>query len=173
MKPFGSSSLALLTAALVSGPLLLSGNAMAQTPRGNIGFDAVYYPEDPLFPEQSDEPVQPSAFASLDWSTDITRDIRLDLSAFLRVAADAQDKLSADLRDAALRSQLKSFDFKLGVLQENWRILEAWSPVDLINQRDMVEDFQGKVKLGQPGFSLTRFYSDLTFSALVLPYTRG
>lgn len=157
---------------LLSAALLFSLDAIAQMPRGHIGVDALYFPDDPLFPEQSTASTIPSVLGSLDWTTDLTRDTRFDLGAYLRVARHTQDKISGDIKEAVIRSRIDRTDIKLGILQENWSILEAWNPIDLLNQRDMVEDFQGDVKLGQPGVTASTFYQDLVISAWVLPYTR-
>lgn len=158
--------------ALLSATLLFSPSSPAQMPRGSFGIDALTFPEEPLFPDQNDQTVQASVFGNIDWSADLTRDLRFDLNAFARVAPDAHDEVSGDLRQAVLRTRIKSVDIKAGVLQENWKVLEAWSPVDLVNQRDMVEDFQGKTKLGQPGLTATTYHNDLVLTALALPYTR-
>lgn len=160
------------SAALLFAVLLLSQHAAAQKLRGHLGVEARYFPEDPLFEEQSAASTLPSVLGSLDWSADLTRDIRFDLSAFMRAASHTENDVTGDIREAVIRSRIKAVDFKLGVLQENWSVLEAWNPVDLLNQRDMVEDFQGEVKLGQPGVSATTFWQDLVISAWILPYTR-
>ncbi|MGC1508996.1 hypothetical protein [Ketobacter sp.] len=163
---------ALLPPLLLSPLLLVSNLGAAQTPRGNIGFDAMYFAEQPLLPDQSGQSVQPGLSGDLDWSTDLSDDIRVDLGTRLHITPDAENEVTGDVKEAVFLTRVKAFDIKLGVLQENWRVLEAWSPVDLVNQRDMVEDFRGKVKLGQPGVSVNTFYNDVVFTALALPYTR-
>ena len=161
-----------LSTVLLCAALWSPFDAVAGMPRGHIGLDARYFPDDPLFSQQSDQSLHPSVLGSIDWSPDLTRDIRFDLSARMRIATEAQDEISGDIKEAVVRTRLGEADVKAGILQENWSILEAWNPVDLINQRDMEEDFQGDVKLGQPGVSVTTYYHDLVLSALILPYTR-
>ena len=175
MKRFSASSIAQpftgLLVLLIS-LLAFSPNSMAKMPRGSIGFDAAYFPDNALFADQHSDSLQASAFGSLDWSADITRDIRFDLSGYFHFAPQAHDTIFGDLREAIFRARVNTFDIKAGVLLENWKVLEAWSPVDLVNQKDTAEDYQGNVKLGQPGISVQTFYSDLVLSALILPYNR-
>ncbi|AUM12275.1 hypothetical protein [Ketobacter alkanivorans] len=164
--------LRMVSTVLPCAVLLFSINAVAKAPRGYVGIDAVLFPDAPLYPEQSSATLHPSVQGSLDWSAYLNQDIRFDLSAYLRAATQDHDDLSGDIREAVFRSRIDDIDLKMGILQENWSILEAWNQVDFVNQRDMVEDFQGKVKLGQPGVSATTYYHDLVLTALILPYTR-
>lgn len=161
-----------ISTVLLCAALLSSIDAVAGMPRGHVGMDTRYFPDDPLFTEQSEKSLHPSVLGSIDWTADVTSDTRFDLSARVRIASEAQDEISGDIKEAVMRTRVQAVDIKLGILQENWSLLEAWNPVDLVNQRDMEEDFQGDVKLGQPGVSVTTYHHDLVFSALVLPYTR-
>ena len=52
-------------------------------------------------------------------------------------------------------------------------MLEAWNPVDIINQSDFVEDFQGEVKLGQPGSLVTLQLDKATVSFFATGVARG
>jgi hypothetical protein len=143
--------------------LALCTPAQGQTVRGSIGGEMRIYPDAPLFPDQDPDDVQASATATLNASADVG-EARFDVELFGRFAPDAARELSGDVRQAFVRLQRDKAEWKLGVLSETWGVLEAWNPVDIINQRDLVEDFQGDVKLGQPGMLMTYQLEGATLS---------
>lgn len=51
-------------------------------------------------------------------------------------------------------------------------MLEAFSPVDMLNPRDRVEDFQGDIKLGVPGGKLSWLLDSGRVDVWLLPYSR-
>jgi hypothetical protein len=164
--------LRLAATVLQAAALSLSVDVWAGPPRGNLALDVAAYPQEPLFDDQNDSRLQPSLSASIDWTARLSRDVRFDFGAYGRVDAQAQDRLFGDIKEGLLRFRVKDTDFKAGVVQENWSVLEAWNLVDIVNQRDLVEDYQGDAKLGQPGLTATTLYNDWVLSALVLPYSR-
>ncbi|MCP8686982.1 hypothetical protein [Marinobacterium sedimentorum] len=157
---------------LQAAALLLSVDAWAGQPRGNLTLDMAAYPKQPLFDDQNDSRLHPSLSASIDWTARLSSNLRFDFSAKGRVSTQAQDRLFGDIRESLLRFRVADIDVKAGVVQENWSVLEAWNPVDIVNQRDLVEDFQGDAKLGQPGVTATTVYNDWVLSAFLLPYNR-
>ncbi len=157
---------------LQAAALSLSMSAAAGVPRGNLALDVAAYPDEPLFTDQNDSRLQPSLSASIDWTARLSREVRFDFSANGRINPYAQDRLFGDIKESLLRFRVAGTDFKAGVVQENWSVLEAWNPVDIVNQRDLVEDYQGDAKLGQPGVTATTLYNDWVLSALLLPYSR-
>ena len=142
---------------------VLCSPAQGQTVRGSVGAELRIYPDRPLFADQDQSDAQPSAYATLNASADVGR-VRFDMELFGRIAPDAEREASGDVREAFLWLQQGKADLKLGVLSETWGVLEAWNPVDVINQRDLVEDFQGDVKLGQPGALMTLELDKATLS---------
>lgn len=152
--------------------LSLAVDAWAGAPRGNLALDVAAYPEAPLFDDQDDSRLQPSLSASVDWTARLSRDLRFDFSAYGRAGAHAEDSLFGDIKESLLRFRVADTDFKAGVVQENWSVLEAWNPVDIVNQRDLAEDYQGDAKRGQPGLTATTRLNDWVLSAYLLPYSR-
>lgn len=153
----------LLALPFCAAMLALCAPAQGQTVRGSVGGETRIYPETPLFPDQDSNDVQASAYFIVNASADVG-EARFDMELFGRFAPDAARELSGDVRQAFVRLQRGKAEWKLGVLSETWGVLEAWNPVDIINQRDLAEDFQGDVKLGQPGMMLTLQLDGATLS---------
>lgn len=159
MKPFASP----LALAFCAAILALCTPAQGQTVRGSVGGEMRIYPDAPLFPDQDRDDVQASAYTSVNATADLG-EARFDMELFGRFAPDAAREFSGDVRQAFVRLQSGKAEWKIGVLSETWGVLEAWNPVDIINQRDLIEDFQGDVKLGQPGALMTLQLKGATLS---------
>lgn len=159
LKPSASLvALPFFAASLVLCPL-----AQGQAVRGSLGAETQIYPDAPLYPDQNRDHVQVSAYATFNASADVGN-ARFDMELFGRIAPDAAREASGDVRQAFVRLPFGNAEVKAGILTEKWGVLEAWNPVDIINQSDLVEDFQGKVKLGQPGVLMTLPLGDATLS---------
>lgn len=145
--------------------------------RGTLGADSVWFPSAPMFvdrpgADQDGASWHFSGSATLDWSGDLGAEEAFAVNLFARAASNVEDAYFADIREAVVVFDRDTVDVKVGVLSETWGVLEAWNPVDIVNQRDMVEDFQGEAKLGQPGLSATLHQDDLVLSFLALTYAR-
>ncbi|WP_339513467.1 hypothetical protein [Pseudomonas sp. RL_15y_Pfl2_60] len=144
----------------------------AASVRGSVGVEANLYSDAPLYDEQSNNDVLGSSYADINFAAQSESGNRYDLSAFARIAPDRQHSVTGDIRQASVWISQAQADYKFGVLSETWGMLEAWSPVDIINQRDMAEDFQGKVKLGQPGAVAAFKLDDSVLSLYGTTYAR-
>lgn len=177
--------------ALLGGvTLLMMSGLEASELRGTVGVKEIMFSETPLFTKtqlatdtavvstatefegQSDARWQSAAQITLDGSIDFSRDAKFDVTVFGRAAPHADQEFAGDIREADLKIQFDNTEIKAGVLAETWGTLEAWNLVDIINQRDLAEDFQGEVKLGQPGVSVSLQQGDLVWSLLALTYAR-
>jgi hypothetical protein len=164
-------------AALMAAALAMPLASEAGDVRGQLGIDSSWFPDSPAFvdgvgTDQSDSHGLFSGYGKLDWSADIGASSAFSLSLFARAAPDTDDDFFGDVREAVFKFNGGDTEMKLGVLSETWGVLEAWNTVDIVNQRDMVEDFQGDVKLGQPGLSVTTRRDDLQLSFFALTYSR-
>ncbi|ARU86484.1 hypothetical protein [Pseudomonas sp. M30-35] len=140
--------------------------------RGSVGVDTTLYSDEPLYQNQSSRDVLGSGYADLSLAAESESGDRYDLSLFSRISPDRQHKVTGDIRQASVWISTDLADYKFGVLKQTWGMLEAWSPVDIINQRDMAEDFQGKVKLGQPGAVAAFKLDDSVLSLYGTTYAR-
>jgi hypothetical protein len=141
--------------------------------RGAVGVEAHVYSDAPAFVEQDRERGQVSVYANLNASAQSQAGVRFDLELFGRAAPNGSREASADVRQATVRWGGDTLEWKLGVLAETWGVLEAWNPVDLINQRDFAEDFQGDAKLGQPGAVAKLQLEHALLSFYATTYARG
>lgn len=149
-------------ASLLACALLLACLPAQAGLRGAIGAEARLYPESPAFADQDEARVQPSVYLDLQAAGAWRGGVQFDLDLFARAAPR---EASADVRQATLEFGGDRTEWKVGVLAETWGVLEAWNPVDTLNQRDVAEDFQGDTKLGQPGMVAT-----VTTPAVVLGF---
>lgn len=144
----------------------------AQTVRGAVGVDLRAYPDAPLLAGQDGSRVQPSATLSVNGSGDVGS-LRYNVELFGRAATDRSRSFVGDVRQATIGGNGDRLEWKIGMLAENWGVLEAWNPVDIINQRDLSEDFQGKVKFGQLGALMTGQTGPLSVTAYVTTMARN
>lgn len=162
----------LLAALLAGSALWMAAGLDASELRGTAGVESMIYSQTPLFEEQADSRWQPTAQITLDGSREFSRDSTFDFTVFGRASPYAEHPYAGDIREADLKIQFENAELKAGVLAETWGTLEALNLVDIINQRDLAEDFQGDAKLGQPGVSMSLQQGDLVWSLLALTYAR-
>ena len=84
---------------------------------------------------------------------------------------DFQDerRTHADLREFNLTARFDDSDILVGVGKVFWGATEFVHWVDVINQTDLIEDLDGKSKLGQPMVNYNYFSDFGQFSFFVLP----
>lgn len=169
MKPAPTPARWLACAAMLS----FTHVAQAASLRGAVGGEARVYADAPALPDQARDRTLGSAYVSLNASAQARGGARFDLDVFGRLAPRGSHEASGDVRQATVRWDSGETEWKLGVLSETWGVLEAWNPVDIINQRDLAEDFQGDVKLGQPGAVANLQLRDTLLSFYATTYARG
>lgn len=91
---------------------------------------------------------------------------------FIRADLQDRERTHFDLRQADYVFARGPAELGFGVGTFTWGVMEAHRPVDIINQRDLVEDFEGQAKLGQPYARVGLFGGDFSFEALALPVHR-
>ena len=74
-----------------------------------------------------------------------------------------------DIQDLSLIKVKNSYETRIGIRRDFWGVTETVHRVDIINQTDQVESFDGEDKLGQPmiNFSLERDWGVLDIYALI------
>lgn len=152
--------------------ITLCSLANGATFKGEIEGRYDYYAKDSLFNEQSDRREQYSLATALDYNGQISRDIDITMSVFGRYHPEADKYWRGDVRELRLSYYASQLEVSGGMLMERWGVLEAFSPVDILNPRDRVEDFQGDVKLGIPGGRLSWLLDSGRVDVWLLPYSR-
>lgn len=151
--------------------LMLSGTADGMDVSGYVGFEPRYFLDEPLFPEQPDAGLSPSAVAApelrYEWGEG---DDRLTLAPFFRWDDDDSSRTHWDLREALWLGVRGPWTWRVGVGQVFWGVTESRHLVDVVNQTDLVEDVDEEEKLGQPMVALTRWTASAgTFELFLLP----
>ena len=93
----------------------------------------------------------------------------IELNPFYRYDANDSDREHADLRTGYWMYEGDNWDVRVGVDRVFWGVTESNHLVDVINQTDLVESFDGEEKLGQPMVKLSTYQSWGTLRAFVLP----
>ncbi len=96
----------------------------------------------------------------------------INAAAFFRL--DVDDKRTHwDIRELYYQKVKGSWEINIGLKKIFWGVTESNHLVDIINQTDAVESFDGEDKLGQPMVQLSWIANKLgTFNFFYLPYHR-
>ena len=141
-----------LTGSMLLALLALLGTAEAGEWRAS-GFAAVelrWFVEDPQFADQF-HGGQGSLVAGPEWDWDSSEGRhQLSLAPFVRFDGRDDERSHFDLREAYWRRVWDDWELLVGVNQIFWGVTESRHLVDVINQRDAVEDVDEEDKLGQP-----------------------
>ena len=136
---------------------------------GSIGVEARGYVHGPQFMGQLD---------GVQVSTVLTSEIRyesddgahqISFVPFLRVDARDDGRTHYDVREAYWRYVSDDWEILTGLNTVFWGVTESRHLVDIINQKDAVEDIDGEDKLGQPMVHLTLYQDWGTVGLYVLP----
>ena len=130
-----------------------------------------------LFFNEGLYPDQKQVFASIaikpefviDWNNQEQRIVG-DFFARLSSAEDGRSHL--DIRELYYQISKKNWEFSAGIKKVYWGVIESIHLVDVINQTDLVESFDGEAKLGQSMVQYTLLTDIGTFEAFILPFHR-
>lgn len=137
---------------------------------GYFGFDYRYFFSDGLYPDQK------NSFPSLilqpeylyEWNNG---DDRLKFIGFGRLDRDSR-RTHFDMRELYYQKVTGNWEISLGLKKIFWGVTESAHLVDIINQTDFVESFDGEEKLGQPMAQFSYTSGIGTFDLFYLPYFR-
>jgi len=143
-----------------------------QTERSlELEIEHQYFPTSGSFPGQLDHFT--SGAIRPRWSTrspDKKHQIVLD--AFLRGSLNDPLRSHFDFREAYYRYNNRKWALSVGAKKVFWGVTESVHLVDIINQADQVEAFDGSEKLGQPMVQFTTSTSLGSFEFYYLPIAR-
>ncbi len=131
-----------------------AGEEWQWTLSGSVGVEGRLFFDDPRFPGQFDG-AQPSAILApeLRWRSGDRRH-QFKLSPFGRIDGRDDERTHFDLREAYYLYVGERVEVLAGFNQVFWGVTESRHLVDIINQRDAIEDVDEEDKLGQPMINL-------------------
>ncbi|BCG63276.1 MAG: hypothetical protein methR_P0972 [Methyloprofundus sp.] len=88
---------------------------------------------------------------------------------FVRVSQHDSNRTHFDIRELTWLIVADNWELRLGIRKEFWGVTESNHLVDIINQRDMVENNDGEDKLGQPMLNFAWIQGWGTLDAFILP----
>ena len=133
--------------------------------------DSRYFYNKGLYPGQKDFfysfSAKPELF--LEWAEG---NQLLKFTGFARWEAQDTKRTHADIRELYWQYIKNDWEFSVGLKKVFWGVTESIHLVDVINQTDVIESFDGEQKLGQPMLHFSYFTSIGTFDVMAMPYFR-
>lgn len=129
------------------------------------------FPDEGRFSDQKDN--FPSLAVLPEYSVEWNKgNESINIAAFFRLDVD-DSRTHWDIRELYYQKAKGKWEISLGLKKIFWGVTESNHLVDIINQTDAVESFDGEQKLGQPMVQLSWITNKMgTFSAFYLPYHR-
>lgn len=139
---------------------------------GFIAGEFRNFVSDPQFPEQlrglqSSLIVQPEVHSQTENGKE-----QYNFIAFIRLDSSDDSRTHADLREFYWLHNGESWTVLIGVNRIFWGVVESNHLVDVINQTDLVEDINGKEKLGQPMINLATQQDWGNIDFYIMPWFR-
>jgi hypothetical protein len=159
-------------AALVFGlgfPLTASAESLPFD--GEVSIAATAFPRSPRLDEQAETATGTLALNIEDTVT-ITDSVQAAFDTRFNVNANKDDVVFADAREAQLAYETRNAAVQVGMLDMPWGFLNAENLVNVVNARDLVADYQGDVRLGQPGARVEYFGQSWSLSGFGSPLAR-
>ncbi|WP_299213336.1 hypothetical protein [uncultured Aquimarina sp.] len=130
-----------------------------------------YFYEDALFEGQKDH--FPSLGITPEYSLEWNKGYEsINFKGFFRLDVD-NERTHWDIRELYYQKANNNWEFSLGLKKVYWGVTESNHLVDIINQTDAVETFDGEEKLGQPMAQFTWSTEKYgSFDFFYLPYHR-
>ena len=142
---------------------------------GRLSIEGRWYPDTAADPRQRAHASGLAAAPELYLEDAEGRSVTV--AAFLRYDAGDPERTHIDLREAYLlllgEAGDGEWELRLGIDRVFWGVAESRNPVDIVNQTDLVEHPDEKVKLGQPMVHLTWSANWGVTEIFALPYHRA
>ncbi len=135
---------------------------------GNVAIEFVSFDETAQFEDQLDDNVTLSFQPKWDGSWNHGDDL-WSLELFMRADDKDSGHEQADIRELLWLHLDGDNEWRVGINTLFWGVTESQHLVDVINQIDLVEGFDGEAKLGQPMIHLKRYQDWGVLDFLILP----
>ncbi|MCP4596930.1 hypothetical protein [Neptuniibacter sp.] len=147
-----------LTQAILAAGLITALPAQAETyyeMSGKISADLRYFTQDAQFPGQDyDTNLSFAAEPEFYWEWNDGLD-SITVTPFLRLDENDSERTHMDIRELSWVHVADDWELRTGLRKVFWGVTEFQHLVDVINQTDSVEDFDGEDKLGQQMINLS------------------
>ncbi len=150
------------------GIFFIAGTASAVEISGSTQFEVTAYARDGQFDGQDYRSNFSVALAPeffWDWNNG---DSSIVFTPFYRFDENDEERSHGDIRELDFLHVFGNWELHVGVRKVFWGVTEFNQLVDVINQTDSVESFDGEEKLGQPLISLSRVTDWGIFDAFIL-----
>jgi len=150
--------------------LVMSSPAQSESVswRGNVTIQERLFLEDPADPRQHGNnfsiAAQPEMYHEWEGGKQ-----NISFIPFVRLDQGDDERTHADIRELSWSYIARDYEWTLGISKVYWGVTEAWHIVDIINQTDLIEDFDQEEKLGQPMARLALIRDWGTVDLFVLP----
>jgi len=161
-----------LLACLVPVGLLTTPLTLAETTfefSGKVEVETTVFQEEGQFDSQDYQEnasvaVEPEFYWG--WNDDYDSVV---FKPFLRVDGQDKERTHFDIRELLWTHVIDDWEFKAGIDKVFWGVTEFNHLVDVVNQSDIVDSFNGEEKLGQPMIVLSKVTDIGIFDAYILP----
>jgi len=128
--------------------LLFTPNLSAFELTGYVKAEGKYFFNHPLFSRQQRNSMSIAAQPELyhEWGNGSS----LIATPFFRIDSVDAERSHLDIRELIYQRAYDTWDLRIGIGKVFWGVTEFLHLVDIINQTDFVEHFDGEEKLGQP-----------------------
>lgn len=99
-------------------------------------------------------------------------DKSIKFTGFARFDQYDDQRTHFDIRELYYQTVKSNWELSIGIKKIFWGVTESVHLVDIINQTDFVESFDGEQKLGQPMLHYSLLSNFGTFDLLAMPYFR-
>jgi len=154
---YTSTALAISTSLLLARPLFANEmpSDLEFEVSGNIAVEQRYFFKEAPYPQQlGHNQLSLSIEPELYWEWNGGNDSVI-FTPFYRVDSQDDNRTHGDIRELAYVHASDDWELRVGIRKEFWGVTEFQHLVDVINQTDGVEDFDGEDKLGQQMVNLS------------------
>ncbi len=147
--------------------LLLAWSSLAMKTSGNLAAEFLMFSQSAQFPGQMDDNLTLSFQPKFSHEWNQGNDL-LSAEFFFRLDNKDENREHADIREFKWLRVSGDNEWRVGIDTVFWGVTESRHLVDIINQTDRLEGFDGEDKLGQPMLQYTRIMDAGVFHAFIL-----
>ena len=144
-----------------------AGFSQAMEVNGNIALQYKNFPQSASFPGQKQD--YPSFSATLELYQSLGQNSSFAAKLFARAGDPDSQRNHNDIREAYYLYASDNWELRIGIDKVYWGVTESRHLVDVINQSDLVESFDGEEKLGQNMIHYTQISDNGNWDFFILP----